>query len=66
MCHNQATSIVRTLGLLVLIGVLLLPLAAQAQSPSWQFEAGGYVHSAAVSADGQAIVIGSRLSLIHI
>jgi ABC-type sugar transport system permease subunit len=70
MRHNQATSIVRTLGLLLVIGVLLvsnllLPLAVQAQSPAWQFEAGGYVHSAAVSADGQAIVIGSRDGKVH-
>ncbi len=65
MRHNQATHLMWTLGLLLLVGALLLPLAVHAQSPSWQFEAGGYVHSAAVSADGQAIVIGSRDGKVH-
>lgn len=65
MRANQAMSRARVLGLLLLVGVLLLPVAAQAQSPSWQFATGGYVHSAALSADGQVIVIGSRDGKIY-
>jgi ABC-type sugar transport system permease subunit len=43
----------------------LIPIPAAAQSPSWQFDVGSYVHSAAVSADGQAIAIGSRAGQVH-
>ena len=60
MRPNKAESILRAVLLVLLVGGLLLPVAAQAQSPSWQFEAGAFVHSAAVSADGQSIVVGSR------
>lgn len=65
MRPNQVISIIVLAVLLLGIGSALLPQPVAAQSPNWQFEAGGYVHSAAVSADGQIIVIGARDGKVH-
>lgn len=48
--------------LATLLGLLAQPV--QAQGGGWQFTVGSIVHTAAVSADGQAIVVGSRDGLV--
>lgn len=44
--------------------IIALPARVGAQAPGWRFAAGSLVHMAAVSADGEAIVIGTRAGLV--
>ncbi len=64
MRPNQFVTLVMLAVLVLGIGSALLPQPVAAQGPSWQFEADGFIHSAAVSADGQAIVVGSRNGIV--
>ncbi len=54
--------------LVLLVALALMPaisvLHVEAQEGGWQVPAGSIVHSAAVSADGQAIAVGTRSGLV--
>ena len=57
------TSLVVVIATLLSAQFALIPARAQTGS-KWQLPAGSIVHSASVSADGQAIVVGSRDGLV--